>query len=128
MGYTLDMENPESQRPSHNSKLGQEYIYNAAKAAAEKGDRLWQIDDTDKTLAAASTSETNEEVIVENLGSIVSGKGKELLKRIATYTASVGKILIVSATIDSEEYYQKIGFIHITGRSGMWSIDPVKLM
>ncbi|MEN9647691.1 MAG: hypothetical protein RLY57_495 [Candidatus Parcubacteria bacterium] len=118
------MESLNQETPSFNPELGQQYIYNAARAAAERGDKLWQIDDKEKVVAAASTREVEDAVIVENIGSLVRGKGKELLLQIATYAISVNKQLLVSATFDSEGYYQKLGFAPLHGRNGMWAIDP----
>lgn len=113
----MELLNQEMQ--SFDPESGQQYIYNAARAASERGDRLWQIDDKERVVAAASTREVEDAIIVENIGSLVRGKGKELLQQIAAYAISLNKQLLVSATIDSEGYYQKLGFAPLHGRNGM---------
>jgi hypothetical protein len=113
-----------STKPSNDPESGLRYIQNAALAAQKVGQRLWQIDGEEEVLAAASTEETEDSIVVQNLGSIVSGKGREVLQQIAHYAAENKKKLVVSATFDSEKYYQKLKFKYIPGSNNLWEIDP----
>jgi hypothetical protein len=110
--------------PSADPELGQQYIYNAALAARDAGQTLWQVDEGEKTVSAASTSETEDEIVIEHLGSIMKGKGREVIDQIARYAIEHNKKLSAISIIGAQEYYEKLGFTPVRGISNKWTINP----